>query len=247
MSENGTTLFAESEYFKVFPDPKTVFASSIDKHLRHFLPLATVELSKVNPEWSGKVHFIVPIGPKDSAVGETTTEFHTYYSCFNWVGFQYQHDRCSYIGDWRMLVTDSDPEFYHAAVDGYETAKNHFKENKALHYVSETPDKNGDFFDSNRPRQLVEQLGGECYDANWANMGNFNITRFGSWFEMYNGELEEEQKIRPLTQDGRPFEYIGFINADYYNMNKKTDYTWTESLLFYDPVSKISLVTFDWT
>ena len=247
MSNNGTTLLGNTDYFTAFPDPATVFASDVEKHLRHFLPLATVDLSKINPEWSDTVHFIVPIGPEDSGIGEITPEFHTYYSCYNWVGFQYQDGLCNYFGDWRLLITDTEPEFYLAALDGYEMAKKHFVKNKALHYVRKTPDENGAYFDINQPRPLVEQLGGECYDLNWANMGNFNITRFGNWVDIYNGEKEDNKKVRPLTHDGRPFEYIGFINADYYNMNERTDYTWTDSFLFYDPVSKISLMTFDWT
>lgn len=247
MSDNGITLYSETDFFRVFPEPESVFSSDVKKHMRHFLPLATVDLSRINPDWSGTVHFIVPIGPEDSVIGETTTEFHTYYSCFNWVGFQYQEGMCNYRGDWRLLITDTNPEYYRAAIDGYETARKHFEKNKGLHYVGKNPDENGDTFDSDNPRPLVEQLGGECYDLNWANMGNFDIARFGNWVETYNGEKEDNKKVRPLTEDGRPFEYIGFINADFYNMNEKTDHTWTDSFLFYDPVSKMSLITFDWT
>ena len=247
MSDNGTTLFTNTDYFKAFPEPDTVFVTDVKKHLQHFLPLASVDLSKINPDWSDTVHFIVPIGSDDGTTGETTTEFHTYYSCDNWVGFQYQNGLCCYLGDWRLFITDTNPEYYRAAVDGYETARKHFAKYNALHIVRDAPDKNGNLFDKKDPVPLVEQLGGECYDDNWANMGNFNITRFGSWFETYNGVVEENQKVRPLTQDGRPFEYIGFVDAGDYNMNSETDYTWADALLFYDPVSKISLITFDWS
>jgi len=40
---------------------------------------------------------------------------------------------------------------------------------------------------------------------------------------------------------------IGVINASSYNMNEDADFTWADSLLFYDPVTKISLLTFDWS
>jgi len=247
MSDNGITLFENNKYFTAFPDPASVFASDVEKHLQYFLPVASVELSKINPEWEDTVHFIVPIEPADGVVGGTTQEFYTHYSRNNWIGFQNNGGRSEFEGDWRLFVRDSIQDYYQAALHGFDVAKKHFEKYKALHTMSSSPNDSGELFDFDRPRALVEQLGGECYDNNWANMGNFNITRFGSWVEIIDGEREEDEKVRPVTEDGRPFEYIGFINAGTYNMNSETDYTWAETLLFYDPITKISLVTFDWT
>jgi hypothetical protein len=39
MNKNGITLFKETDYFTVFPEPKRVFASDVEKHLQHFMPL----------------------------------------------------------------------------------------------------------------------------------------------------------------------------------------------------------------
>ena len=247
MYENGIKLFGNNDYFTAFPDPKSVFASDIEKHLQYFLPLASVDLSKLNPSWTDTVHFITPIEPADGVVGETTTEFHTYYSRDNWIGFRNNSGLFEFEGDWRLFVRDTIPEYYQAALNGYDVAKQHFNEHKALHSMRRRPDKNGDLFKLDRPRALVEQLGGECFDANWANMGNFNIARVGNWSYTDHTGTHNTEKVRPVTEDRRPFEYVGYLNAGLYNMNTETRYTWTDTHLFYDPESRMTLTTFDWT
>lgn len=247
MSNNGITLFESNDYFKVFPEPEQVFASDVEKHLQYFLPLASLDLSKINPKWSDTVHFIVPIEPGDSVVGDTTTEFHTYYSRDNWIGFLNKAGLYEFEGDWRLFVRDKFADYYQAALDGYDVAKQHFREHSALHNMRRKPNEHGELFDFDRPCALVEQLGGECYDANWANMGNFNIARFGSWVSTDQRGSQEHEKVRPETEDGRPFEYIGCVDSSAYNMSNETRYTWADTLLFYDPQTKMTLTTFDWT
>lgn len=215
--------------------------------MQYFLPLASVDLSKLNPEWVDTVHFIVPIEPADGVVGETTQEFHTYYSKDNWVGFRNSAGRYEYEGDWRLFVKDTIPEYYEAALEGYEAAKQHFEQHHALHMPLREPNENGEMFDLDRPRPLARQLGGECHDANWANMGNFEIARFGSWSDPEEPEPRERQKVRPVTEDGRPFEYVGCVETDHFNMNHETRFTWADAHLFYDPQSRMTLITFDWS
>lgn len=247
MSKNGITIFNNNEYFTAFPHPSTVFASEIEKHLQYFLPLASVDLSKIKPEWEDIVHFIVPIEPEDGVLGETTEEFYTYYSRDNWVGFRNSERLCVFEGSWNLFVKDTIPDYYKAALDGFNVAKKHFNAHGALHIVDTNSDEEGEGFDSDEPLELVEQLGGECFDNNWANMGNFDISRTGNWVYTDHDRAHDKKKVRPLTEDGRPFEYIGVINASSYNMNEDADFTWADSLLFYDPVTKISLLTFDWS
>ena len=247
MIENGTTLFNNTDWFTAFPDPQNVFASDVEKHLQYFLPLASVDLSKINPLWVDTVHFIVPIEPADGVMGDTTEEFHSYYSKDNWIGFSNDAGRYVFEGDWRLFVRDTIPDYYQAALDGYEVAKKHFNEYGALHIMRRKPNKDGEMFDFKHPRALVKQLGGECHDANWANMGNFKISRFGNWIDTDHTGSHDRKKIRPETEDGRPFEYIGLVNSSYYNMSRDTRYTWAETLLFYDPISRMTLTTFDWT
>lgn len=42
----------------VCPSAETVFADNIDENAEWFLPLLTVDLQAINPDWQGKAHFL---------------------------------------------------------------------------------------------------------------------------------------------------------------------------------------------
>jgi hypothetical protein len=64
---------------KLFPDPKEVFAFEVEEHRKYLLPLASLNISEINDNWEGVVHFIQPIEPFEDLVGEDAKEYHTFY------------------------------------------------------------------------------------------------------------------------------------------------------------------------
>ncbi len=43
---------------KLGPEPEEVFGDNVAKNAKWFLPLLTVDLHEINPEWNGKAHFV---------------------------------------------------------------------------------------------------------------------------------------------------------------------------------------------
>ena len=63
--------------FKLFPDPNDVFARDVALHCKYLLPLATIELAVVNPDISGRAHFIQPNRKMVSLVRAATSTSRT--------------------------------------------------------------------------------------------------------------------------------------------------------------------------
>jgi len=75
---NGETLLVDTDCFHAFPAPEDVFERDVAQHCEYLLPLASVCLSRINPDWQGEVHFVLPIEPHDGVVGDDTKDHHTY-------------------------------------------------------------------------------------------------------------------------------------------------------------------------
>ncbi|MGB7305911.1 MAG: hypothetical protein WBD13_16680 [Burkholderiaceae bacterium] len=244
--KNGIELFEATDFFRPFPRPDEVFAGDIDKHAEHFLPLASVDLSQIKPGMDGVLHFVAPVEPYDGVVGETTTQFHDYLCRDNWVAYRVTDSRYEYAGDWRLFQKDRLAGFYEAVRLGYQRGAVRFAKNGRLFGRFAEEDAAGKIT-AGSASALVYHLGGQCSDANWANMGSgVPVERFGEWVDEYG---DPRPHVRPVTEDGRPFEFIGEMDVFNYLLGEG-EAKWAGActlLLFYDPKEKIALTTFDWS
>ncbi len=208
-----------------FPAAADVFSGDLVRHQRHFQPLLSIDLSALNPDWSGKIHFVTPKEPVEGLVGQTTKEHHDYYNRENWVAFRLENDRYTFMGDFRYFALENGPDaeieqHYRETDESLAKTQAFYREHGILNSWSQT----------DNPCEWFDELGGEPWAGNWADMGDFPLA------------VTDGDKAHPLTEDGRPFLYIGWL-AGYSYRDGGAD----GILLFYDPVEKIALLTFDWT
>ena len=246
------SMFEATEMFHPFPDPADVFAADIDLHSKHLLPLATLNLKRLDSSLNGVVHFIQPVEPDDGMVGDGGDPFFTSNCRQNWVGYQYESNRCRLLTDFRFFNLSRLESADKASIDphalkslsnhyddvrvGFERARAHFERYGALHMPGKLPP-----FDARDRLALVDCIGGPCPGGNWEHTDTPLLPGIRA---DANGELR--CNLLPLTDDGRPFLFVGQLSS--------STYVWSEQhalccdlLLFYDPQSRISLTTFDWS
>lgn len=244
MAANGMSLSKQTDFFRPYPDPHLVFASDVDKHMEYFLPLASLNLSALKAEWEGTLHFVSPIEPYDRCVGEGRELFYTHYTRMNWIAFRVKDGLYEYEGDWGLFVKDEMPDFYSDVLIGYQEGKSRFDNStglsRALKWVT-----GGLRHSVPEPRELAFELAGHSSDGNWTNTSDFDVVPIGEYLDEHG---EPAREMRPVTKDGRPFDYIGSVPAGAYVIGEnKARYYGTTTLLFFDPVSQIALTTFDWS
>lgn len=234
---NGEKFFTATDYFKPYPDPKDVFSGDVEKHSEYLLPLATLDLSHINPEWSGPIHFVTPIEPEEGLVGQRKEEFHTYLCRSNWLAYQVNDGRYEFLADWRFFNKEDCAQFYIDVRASYERGKSYLDKHGCMHSHYHSA-----HIDTSETVELAYGIGGNTEDSNWVYGTGFPIKVHGEWFRQ---DGRPSPHYSPLTEDGRIFEYIGSIYM--YNYTIRNEESWaclTATLvLFYDPIEKIALTT----
>ena len=213
-----------------FPDVEDVFDGDIDAHARHLQPLLSVDLDAIDPGWSGKIHFVTPKEPYSGLVGEHTAKFHEYYTRENWIAFRVSGDRYTFMGDFRYFFLEDGEdeemeEHYHRVEKSLGKTRSFFEKHNILNPWGQT----------DNPCEWFEEMGGKPGYGNWSDITDFPV-------EMEEGNDEDGDYVWPLTEDGRRFAYIGCVAGYAYRQGGANGI-----LLFYDPVEKIALITFDWS
>lgn len=226
-------LTGPTSFFEPFPDPSDVFSKDVESHAKYILPLATVDLGQVDPALPHRVHFLVPLEPSCGVVGEDSADYFSHLCRSNYVGYQYEGDRCHLATDFRyfeLARLESAPEL---SVNAREALTDHYERVRAgFSRVRKRFQKTGELSSvEDASLRMAEQIGGRCDGGNWAESGDFPLMR---------GEA-----TLPLTRDGRPFIFVGNVYVANY-VCETVSYD-CNLLLFYDPDTRQSLTTFDWS
>jgi hypothetical protein len=207
---------------QVFPDATDVFAAPADASPA-LLPLASIDLSQVNPEWTGTAHLVSPTFT-DGHVGDGTEEFHTCTCRANWIGFRLdESNRYHFLADWSYFPDEPhDPS--------------HFEHRRALHRehgaLVETRWLDRQRLDDllARPLAVVESVGGTT--PGWPN-----------WAETdFPLATDDEEDVHPLAEDGSRFHHVATTVGWHWHPEGAD-----RIVLFYEPVSRTALLTFDWS
>jgi len=256
---NGETLDAATDYFQPFPDLHDVFARDDDEHSEYLLPVATVSLSHISPDWTGNVHFIIPIEPVGGygVPGEESSRYHNYLCRPNWIGYMLRGDKCELACDFRFFhkayyshhppesdlqksEADELPKHYSEKRNHFAACEKHFQKHGWL--CSDPLNWNPSKHDPEDWRKsIVRNLGGVSFEGNWSNAEDFPVSRYPDKCD--DGcEAYDFDRVLPQTEDGRDFTFIGEIE-----MWNFIDNTNGVLLLFFDPEKRIALTTIDWT
>ena len=226
---------------KLAPAVEDIFARP-DYHRAYLLPLLSLDLADVFDDLSGPIHFIDPIEPYDGCLGEMTSAFHSYYCRENWISFRlkdgrYDCEASENFFEKTYLKTHPVPASIHESVRaGWVAAvEEHYRKRRAKYDKwREVVAVDLDAALSDHGIQS-DNFGGRPYDANWSNMDTFPLA-----VDKIDvpGETLPDTFCYPLTEDGRRFRYVGFVES----------FDWRCAIhLFYDPVEQRALQTFDWT
>lgn len=240
-----TDIKLPEPFLDVFPDASNVFVDPVDCYLKHLLPLVSVDLSSVDHSLSGKVHLVSPVEPTDGVIGEETRSFHTYYCRPNWIGFKLNElNKYELLGDFRFFERQHESDNaerteelelqsvrFHAA---YDLAIQRFRHHGSLRFfatgVDETP--------RTELEPIIDQLGGFTPRGNWQASSDFPL------------DDSDPTNVVPLSMNGRRFQFIASATPWRYAQDDGSS-EWMQFgadgiLLFFEPVERIVLQTFEW-
>lgn len=228
-----------------FPAIEDVFVADQLELAKHLHPLFSLDLSQVNPEWSGVVHMLSPLEPYESLVGELTEwdGFHGDLLKTNWIGFQLEQGRYRLCGDPRYF-------FLHAGnaqlADPHPGARadlerHSAEQHRAFARTVERFNTHGVLArEDGEPLDAVEfvtQLGGEVDGlANWVESVEFPMQII---------ELDPDRgdsNVYPLSPAGNRFFHVASVPGWHYR-TAGADLI----VMFYEPIEGQVLFTFDYS
>ena len=82
-----------NDHLQAFPKAEDIFTKDQQWLRKHFLPLMSIDLAEINPEWAGqKVYMLCPFEANIGYMGGNTTEYHNEYTAPNWITFKLTDD-----------------------------------------------------------------------------------------------------------------------------------------------------------
>ncbi len=233
-TQNITTA---QPYLTILPDNEDVFASSDMFLAKHMLPLVSIDLSAVNPEWQGKVHLVNPIEPHDCYIGSYTLDHHDQYANENWFILQLdENNHYHWLGKNDYFYAENpecDKDLKQHSQEmhqDYLAVKARFKETGKIISSSSIE------YQSESPTTLLDQLGGEVDGGNWTHP-------IDQHFDLrYINENTDDQEVHIFDHEGQRYYFIVAV-AGWEYCSHGADWI----LMFYQPETKRVLFTFDWT
>jgi hypothetical protein len=251
---SGETLHSATPYFRLFPNARDVFASDVELYAEYILPLATVDLSHLNADWRGAIHFVAPIESSHDLPGELTSKHHTYLCRTNWLGYRINdEDRYTLDCDFCYFLKfdlESRTQLhaeerhkleelrgqYQATKESYFNEKRRFERFGGF-YLKEA-ETDPDLLADEYRNELVQDLGGTPGWPNWAEMNLFPLRKEQEM--QSDGELGSS--AFPVANGPGKFEFIGWLPT--YSYSRPCAYN---LYLFYNHEARLALTTFDWS
>ncbi|MEZ0114788.1 hypothetical protein ABH920_008823 [Catenulispora sp. EB89] len=227
---------------RVYPEPAEVFVADQVELAQHVHPLISIDLAGVDPAWHGWIHLVSPLEPTEGYLGDHTEAFHSSLQKPNWLGFSMEDDRYRLLGDWRYFARATTPEELPDPWPGFRTQLHEHCESEERSYLAHRDafrregvllmrrEDGSPQFDGAEAVAFLEQLGGEA-DAhgNWAQPDLFDIEH-------------DDQIAWPVSPAGNPFRFVASVPGWHYRRGGADSI-----LLFFEPVDRLALLTFDWS
>ena len=239
-------------YLTVFPDVKDVFAEPVEKYAQLINPYLSIDLSAVNPVWTGKVHLVSPVEPVDCLLGELTANAHNNFLRMNWLAFKLNiENKYELLGDFAFFARENDDlkapyksfkkeNYLKELYECYADNQKHFAEAKAKYakYGALYGDRGETLAEKQaiwtEPMNLLDQLGGEVGDANWC-----------SYCDGINMNMDDEDNVYPISPAGNRFYFIAGVPGYHYITKGYSEPDWI--VLFYEPIERLVWFTFDYS
>ena len=240
-----------NENLKPFPEVESVFVEGQAWLKEHLLPLISINLEELRPEWKGQVlHMINPIEPYEGYIGDGTEEFHNEFTAPNWLAFRLTEDnKYEFLGKegFFMRTPIHHWDFNSEEESDFQKIRENFQKSK------ENVDKFGYLVNLNYPeykgkhniQNFLDSLGGEMFYGNWTSSAEEEAgmpSAFKIEVKSPDGDEELFNDGIEITYKGNPFHMIAEV-AGYNYCAIGAD----AIIMLYEPVSRIVLFTFDYT
>lgn len=228
-----------------FPTAEAVFVPDQLDLAHHLHPLFSLDLSQVNPAWSGTVHMLSPLEPAECLVGDLTegSGHHSELLRTNWIGLKIEDGRYRLCGDPRYFFLHPDNA---ALPDPHPGARADLEQHYAEQHASfattvETYKSRGVLarpdFSRGQSLAFVEQLGGNVDGlANWVETVEFPM----EYVELDNDQGDTH--VYPLSPAGNRFYHVASVPGWHYRTAGAD-----AIVMFYEPVEGLVLFTFDYS
>lgn len=235
---------------KPFPDYEDVFNKEIEEHKKHFLPLCSINLKFLYPEWDEWIHIVSVKEIYDGSVGETTRSSHTNFTKEDMIGFDVADGKYAFEGNWDYFSKDpiSSEAYIHNDKD-YRARKEFYASHQHIYPYSSF----GEPFESAKALeddfdQKQKSGWGLSYPEVHGVMDDIRFTT-SEGMDLLE-DCESEEKIFdytnllyvPKDEHNRPFTYIGFLTGYYFQA-----YGADRVYLFYNQSLKKAVVCFEYT
>ena len=164
-----------NDHLQAFPKAENIFVKEQQWLKNHFLPLMSIDLAEINPDWAGqKVYMLCPFEPYEGYIGDNTIEYHNEYTAPNWLAFRLTDDnKFEFLGKESYFertaihhwdFNSEEEEAIQEMADNYEKSKANVAKYGTLVNVR-YPEYKGEL----NKRSFLEILGGELEYGNWCS------------------------------------------------------------------------------
>ncbi|MDO4881267.1 MAG: hypothetical protein Q3983_08300 [Capnocytophaga sp.] len=235
-----------NDHLQAFPKAEDIFTKDQQWLSKHFLPLMSIDLAEINPDWAGqKVYMLAPFEPYDGYIGENTTEYHNEYTAPNWLAFKLNDDnKFEFLGkEGYFLRTEFHNWDFQSRVEKeYEKIAQNYEKSKSnvAKYGTLLDIKYPEYEGKLNKNDFLSILGGKLKYGNWCS--TIEEEEYPKAFSMKIGKkgFFGGNKI-DISYNGNPF----------YLIAKTSSYDWVGAggyiIMLYEPVSRIVLYTFDYS
>ena len=236
-----------NDHLQAFPKAEDIFVREQPWLKNHFLPLMSIDLAEINPDWAGqKVYMLCPFEPYGGYIGEGTSNYHNEYTSYNWLAFHLTDDnRFEFLGEEGFFQrTEFHQWDYNSRAEKeFQKMAQNYEKSKAnvAKYGTLTNINNPEFQGQPDRRNFLEKLGGKVKYGNWCNTIEQNWYPKAFDMNIPKGQSIEDAVIN-ISYQGNPF----------YLVAETPSYVWVGGyggyiIMLYEPVSRIVLYTFDFT
>ena len=229
-----------NDHLQVFPKAEDIFVKEQPWLKNHFLPLMSIDLAEINPDWAGqKVYMLCPFEGNQSCIGGKTTEYHNEYTAPNWLAFRLTEDnKFEFLGEEGYFERTAIHDWNFDSEEEREFQKNNLKIEKKeglfqINYIN----YDGKLFNI----KLFNNLDNNIAYLNWSKKIDKNTCPRNFHMEKEKKGKTDEMKIN-ISYKGNPFYFItSMVSHNFCGDNVDT------IIMFYEPVSRIVLYTFDYS
>lgn len=242
------------QFIKPFPSYEDVFYDNLEQYKKHFLPICSINLQCIEPEWDEWLHIVSAKEIHEGCVGEFTQPFHTNFTKEDTLGFDVIDGKYRFEADWQYFEIEQDSsdileKSYALNEKDYQIRKEFFQRKQKIYPYSSF----GEAFTSIEAleQELVgKQTSGWGLDYPKVN-GILDDIRFMTeeGKELLEDCVSEDEAFDytnllyvPKNEDGHPFTYIGFATGYYFQA-----YGAGRIYLFFNKELRKAVICFEYT